>query len=249
MTQDDLDARLNSYSHRQLVVVTADEIVAATRAAEESAKEARDAPLWTDIANAAINAMRPWAFNFIDLTAKAVESWANARQRGLNVLQISRSEASRLVFPPGHPRDGVLYIGHPALPHVYYAASSFHRIAFEHKFSEAIDLLMHLGATEIRVEHVRGWSREFAARLSVPLPSAADELTASARAKSADSNNILYEARLRGSDQPALPSTLVWYPHEPTWQSLPKGDFVLASKTSPLVSTTTTTSVSMQDWA
>ena len=75
---------------------------------------------------------------------------------GIDIVQISKSEASTIIFPPGHPRDGVLYIAHSAKPDVYYTTAEFHRVTFEHKFSEAIRLLMYLGATEISVEHVRG---------------------------------------------------------------------------------------------
>jgi len=95
-------------------------------------------------------------------------------------------------------------------------------MAFEHKFAEAVDLLMNLGATEIRVEHVRGWSREFAGKLSVALPMK-EHLQADASSKSHAKASLLYEATLRGSSKPTLPEDLVWYQHEPTWQSVAKG--------------------------
>src|SRR5262249_36015264 len=62
---------------------------------------------------------------------------------------ITYDETKALKFPPGQPRELVVYIGHPAMENVYYPAAQFHRMTFEHKFSEAIKLLMALGATEI----------------------------------------------------------------------------------------------------
>ncbi|WP_155625034.1 hypothetical protein [Burkholderia vietnamiensis] len=115
----------------------------------------------------------------------------------------------------------ILETAHPASKGVYFTVASFHRLSFEHKFSEAIDLLMALGASEIRVEHVRGWSREFAASLSVPIPESTVGFDLSGKQSSV--SGLLYEANLRGSTRPQLPESLVWYPHEPTWQSIAKG--------------------------
>jgi len=61
-------------------------------------------------------------------------------------------------MPP--PLDGIVYIGHPADPAIYYPAGEFHRRLFEHKFCEAVDLLMALGATQITVERKDGMSQE-----------------------------------------------------------------------------------------
>jgi hypothetical protein len=34
---------------------------------------------------------------------------------------------------------------------------------------------------------------------------------------------LLYEASLAGTDKPTIPEGLVWYSHEPVWQSVAKG--------------------------
>ena len=168
-----------SYADRQLVVVLPDEVVEAARKAEAAAKTSKKSVDWPDIAVAVSRSLAGGLVSaVVELTAEALAAWASARERGLNIRQVGKSEVSQLVFPPGHPRTGVLYVGHPAMPNVYFTVASFHRVAFEHKFAEAVDLLMHLGASEIRVEHVRGWSREFAGRLSVPLPAKKNALSA-----------------------------------------------------------------------
>lgn len=88
----------------------------------------------------------------------------------LTTLSYSESKEMNLIFPPGHPRENVVYAQHPANHLMYYTASSFHRQAFEHKFAEVITLLSSLSANEIKVEHVSGWDQEFSAGLGVTTP-------------------------------------------------------------------------------
>lgn len=208
--------------NNQLIVVAADEVVRAAEEAEAAARQPKKSVDFNKIGESALGIL--YGRNFIDVLLAGTESliaWSKARQSGLNITQISQTQAASLTFPPGHPREGVLYVAHPAAERVYFTVASFHRLAFEHKFSEAIDLLMSLGASEIKVEHVKGWSREFSANLSVPMPNATAGVDLSGKQSSA--SGLLYEAHLHGSTQPELPESLVWYPHEPTWQSIAKG--------------------------
>jgi hypothetical protein len=157
-------------------------------------------------------------------TIVAYRAWNRARKRGLPVLAIGKTAAKVITFPPGHPRDEVLYVGHPTMPQVYYPMADFHRATFEHKFCEAIHLLMSLGATVIRVEHVTGWAKEFYARLSVPpLEAPSETAGVGAGQSSTKRSSLLYEAFLTGTDRPKIPKGLVWYPHEQTWQQVAKG--------------------------
>lgn len=205
----------------QLIVVAPDEVVRAAKEAE--ARQLKKGFDFMDFAEktAKIVLQGNIITSAIAGATEAVIALAKARQNGLNILQVSHTEAATLTFPPGHPREGTLYVAHPAAKGVYFTVASFHRLAFEHKFSEAVDLLMSLGATEIGVEHVRGWSREFAANLSAPIPHAAS--SAELSGKQSSTSSLLYEANLPGNTRPRLPESLVWYPHEPTWQSIAKG--------------------------
>ena len=217
-----LDLIRSPLMNNQLIVVAPDEVV---KAAEEAEAAALQPKKGIDFAKIGENALRAlYGANLAGVLvagAEALIAWSKARQSGLDITQISRTQANSLTFPPGHPRDGVLYVAHPAVNGVYFTVASFHRLAFEHKFSEAIDLLMSLGASEIKVEHVRGWSREFAATLSAPMPDANAGIEISS--KQSGVSALLYEANLCGTTQPSLPEPLVWYPHEPTWQSIAKG--------------------------
>ena len=147
----------------------------------------------------------------------------HAQDRGIPLLLVGKSEARQLDFPPGHPRENVVYVGHPALPASYNTIANFHRVTFEHKFREAISLLMNLGATQICVEHVSGWSKEFSSRLSVPLGEPEVDLSATAHSSRSSQGMLLFEARLSGTPEPKVPDELVWYPHEQTWQAVAEG--------------------------
>jgi hypothetical protein len=212
-------------------VIVDDVVIAAERDAEQTAAQTGEGVDWGRVAASALSLV-PIAGATVGVAAAAVEvgvesaaAAAKAGKEGFKVLAVSRTEAAQLLrFPPGHPRDRVIYVGHPALDPVYYPAAGFHRFTFEHKFSEAVGLLMALGATELEVEHVRGWSDAFAANLSAPLPTAVPVragVTAERRDKTGSS--ALFRAKLGGSTEPTLPDDLVWFPHEPTWQQVADG--------------------------
>lgn len=152
---------------------------------------------------------------------RAYKAWDKAGSEGIEVATVTQSEAEQYTFPPGHPQEKVLYVRLPVLTNVYSTTASFHRMEFEHKFAEAIDLLMSLSAVEVKVEHNRGWSREFASSISSPFHAGKTE--AKIDGSASKSETLLFEATLRGTQAPSLPDNLVWYPHEPTWQSVARG--------------------------
>ncbi len=206
------------YSDRQMIVVTDDDVVAALHEAESKAAADKTVD-WPKVSEVATRIML--GSIIVELAMESIKAWQRAKESGIPILYIGKSEATELTFPPGHPRTGVVYVGHPAMPKVYHTIADFHRVTFEHKFSEAIDLLMHLGAREIRVEHVRGWSKEFSGRLSVALGEAA--IAGEGGTYQSSGARVLYEATLSGGAEPRLPESSVWYEHEPTWQTIAKG--------------------------
>lgn len=213
------------YSDRQLILVSDDQLVKATEQQARLALQEKSQGFdWKKIAEAALIDIIPLPFSrTLEATAReTIRSWGRAREEGATVLPVGKTDAKQIDFPPGHPRDSVLYVGHPAKPSLYFTMADFHRVVFEHKFCEAIELLMSLGATSIRVEHIRGWSKEFSARISVPLGDVDEPTTGEAGAERGTSQSLLYEANLAGVE-PSLPDGLVWYHHEPTWQSIANG--------------------------
>ena len=227
------------YAERQLIVVVDDALVAAEREAEKEAEPGDGGASSVEIANVAALAIAPesrWRARRVrvagiagltgHMVASAVATAlaaARARDSGVDVLTVASTEAASLTFPPGHPRDRVLYVGHPAVPTTYYAAAGFHHLTFEHKFAEAVELVMDLGATQLEVEHVKGWSDELAANLAVPLPMAGAEAGLHAKQSRSHGSSALFKASLKGNANPKLPDGLVWFPHEPTWQQLAEG--------------------------
>jgi hypothetical protein len=103
---------------------------------------------------------------------KVYDLLKEAYSKDIAVIPIPLKWASQLSLPPGHPRDKVLYAAHPVDPYTYVPSADFHRFAFEHKFAEAIRLLMHLGAKRLKINREHGWGRDFTNKLSVGIPSA-----------------------------------------------------------------------------
>jgi hypothetical protein len=114
-----------------------------------------------------------------------------------------------------------VYVGNPAVAERYYPAANIHPQIFEHKFAEAVRLIMALGAAQMTVRWESGWGKDVAATLRIPLSMIArgrGEIRANADRQS----SLLFEAHLKPT-QPELPDGLVWFGHEPTWQSVADG--------------------------
>jgi len=229
------------YAARQLIVVVDDTTLEIEPRAKALASDKAVGPnKGTDVAlNVAVGLMGALVpFPIGVLTPALIElakRIAKLGHEGSPVLAIPRTEAAKLRFLPGHPRNDVLYVAHPAIPEVYYPMAAFHRLTFEHKFAEAIRLLMALGAKTIEVEHVAGWSAEFSAKIGAGIPPTHVEAEISAKSSNASKRRLLFQASLEGTDTPSLPANLVWFHHEPTWQQIAEGrvkyglkDFVLS---------------------
>jgi hypothetical protein len=151
------------------------------------------------------------------------QAYSNARQYGVELATIPMSWHSHLNLLPGHPRLSVVYVAHPTDKRKYFPVAEFHRLTFEHKFSELLFLLMNLGAKEIDVEHQRGWGRDFAVDMSVAIPVSAPEIGAKAGEQKGQTEKLLYHAEFDGNDSRKTPEDMVWFPHEPTWIQVAKG--------------------------
>ena len=206
------------YAERQLIVVVSDAVVAA----EREAKRGDSGTSLEEIAVAA-SMMSQVAGRVAVLAVETARAAGRARRDGVDVLTVSSTEAASLTFPLGHPRPKVLYVGHPAVPTTYYAAAGFHHHTFEHKFVEAVGLVMALGARHLEVEHVKGWSDELAANLAVPLHMEGSEANVDTKRSRSRGSSALFTATLKGNANPTLPAGLVWFPHEPTWQQVAEG--------------------------
>lgn len=137
------------------------------------------------------------------------------------VIQLSQNDTPFLKFPLGHPKPKTIYVCNPHLKNTYYPVKEFHKRTFEHKFQEIITLLMALGATSIKVEYDSGYLKEVDTGLNLNIKTV--EVDVKTDHKRKIDNNILYEATFKPREEAKLPEDLVWYHHEPTWQSIAEG--------------------------
>lgn len=213
-TTQELQAR--PYGERQQVLVVPDDLTQVGRADQAAASGLKTRldrtrhrlPRWTP----GSRRTRRDALN---------ETIRDLRDEGVLFMALTTREASKLSMPVGHPRPSVMYIGNPVATEKYYPLADFHRQVFEHKFAESIRLVMALGATEMRIVWERGWRREVAADIQGPLQKLIRG-SGEVKAHRGRNTSLLFEASLMPND-PALPSGLLWYPHEPTWQAVAEG--------------------------
>jgi len=227
------------YMERRLLVVSNRAVLKAAEEEQEKISKSKTSEGfdWAGMAAAAGNlAVRAvsWEFSLgkilVGMGIEAYQALSKAREQGAPIRAISFEEAAQLAFPPGHPREGVVYVGHPVVPNTYYTMADFHRVVFEHKFAEAMLLLMSLGAKTMRVEHVIGWSSEFAGSLDVTIPTQSTNVGANVDGGRNNDRKLLFTATLDGNHSPKLPAGMAWFPHEPMWGGVAKGriDFGLS---------------------
>ena len=228
------------YAERQFIMVTDDAIVERIRLRRQldeaeakvggKSKEPED---WATIAAMVVGLAFPVArvaalgIAGYQVVKRGLEAWGQASE-SVAIHLVAASEATAMTFPPGHPKPDVLYVAHPAVPNRYCTTSDFHRMVFEHKFSEAVTLLMALGATSIEVHHVAGWTKEILGTM-VSAFGVAEVVDAAvqveAGSEKAASRSLILKADL-GRDarsEPYLPDNMVWYPHEQLWQTVAQG--------------------------
>lgn len=231
------------YSDRQLVIFVNDEIVTAHEKAEALIIEDRKFSIGPE------NYLEYFKSQLkktdIDELARIVgvmRSFFLIKREGVNIRLVEKSQLPSLQIWPGHPRDNVVYVGHPALPRMYVPFADFHSFVFEHKFSEAVSLLMSLGAKGIHVKHIKGWNLEMLLQLNT-------QVVASPRYDESKVKSLLdlYKSKAvngivehREEPKPVLeqvavlhttmrdlpaeiPQGMVWYPYEPTWQWVSEG--------------------------
>lgn len=159
--------------------------------------------------------------------AKLLAGWMEERTRraaveGVHIRSVTRADVQGLLFPPGHPRRKVVYVGHPFLKQQYIPFASFHRVLFEQKAIEAMELLAGLGATSIKLRQVAGTeaSASIATSLGVPVQGAKVEVGSEFGHQGSRRGEILASATLAPRHAPRVPDGLIWYPHERFWQGV-----------------------------
>jgi len=150
---------------------------------------------------------------------KKVDHFYELTGKRISVAPMSKKEDFRV--PPSHPRERILYVGHPleGMEPVHIPMADFHLYLFEKKFAEIISILMHLGAKTIRVERKTGWGRDLAGLMSVGIPAAGPA-----------SGDLLFKVEFAGTDNPKLPGVRLWFRNEPSWQQVARGRLEFGQK-------------------
>jgi|SRR5215472_7211532 len=135
---------------------------------------------------------------------------------------VARDEVARLSFTVGHPRNNIIYVGHPLIATTYYSAAEFHRRLFEHKVAEVSGMLRSLGATYIKIERMEGYTtgRDFHATVGA----LSQNVSGEAGYNRDSSSSIAFEARYDPpAASPRLPEKMAWYQHEDLWREIADG--------------------------
>jgi len=157
-----------------------------------------------------------------------VNSYSDLSQKTLSVLDIKNLPA--INFPIGHPIANQLYVGHPYIPSKYIPFEHYELELIEDKIREFCQIAQYLGATEISIECVNATSNNKDGSLNQKLSGSIDSRLSSVSANSErnQSNKFLEDIsqsinlhqKFSPKIKPALPSNLLWYPNEPSWQRL-----------------------------
>ena len=165
----------------------------------------------TDILTLAFDEPYRKFLNFIEWSEK----------RGIDISIPTKLEVKNLHFPLGPPKEGILYALHPSSKAQYYPCANFHQFAFESKFSEAIRLLVSLGAKRIQIEHISGWSHEASAVLQSTFN--IFNFSAQANQEKNQIRSIIFEAEYDGHNNPNIPVDATWIHSEPMWKLVAEG--------------------------
>ena len=226
------------YTDRQRIVIAADDLVAAERQSRAQIAEqvrrqslpgGKRAPGQSVSESAPGGSAAAVAARHLQRGLQGLQDAGTGLKRGLDdrarltlrrhlgILMIGRAEASALRFDQGHPLANVLYVGHPAKPDLYFPVAEFHRRVFEHKFSEAVTLLVSLDASRIALRQEQGQTRESE---GTALAQSSLSLGFTRARSERSSSSAVFEAVFPGGRNPVVPDGLCWFPDEQTWQMI-----------------------------
>ena len=208
------------YDQRQSIVVVPNQVVAIESSALQGLRRKADAADRTEAVMAALGEFSLAGSQSLHAVEGAVRGVMRARAAGFDVVMVAASDAADQVsWAPGHPFEGVVYVGHPGVPGLYYSVAEFHQRVFEHKFCEAIDLVMSLGASSVKVDRREGFGVAEAGAMNLAFT---PRKQSDAERQGLGHARGVFEADFPGSDDPEMPEQTVWMQSEPSWQTLAK---------------------------
>ena len=157
-----------------------------------------------------------------------VKSYSDLSQKTLSVIDINN--LPNIHFPMGHPIANQLYVGHPYIPSNYIPFENYELTFIEDKVREFCQIMQYLGATEINIECINTSSsnkdtnlqQKASADINYKVASVSGEGERNRADKFLEdiSQSINLHQKFYPKSKPMLPTDLVWYAHEPSWQRL-----------------------------
>jgi len=192
---------------RQLLTFIDDESYKAMNNAGQEGKS------FSEIIESMIKIANPISYFAIE----TIRAYIKSNEMGIDPTILPSSLVQELELPPNHPQNKTLYAKHPVSDKQYIPMIDFHRYTFNHKFSELIRLLSHLGANYIQVIHIRGYGKEFLSDIKVDATPAGVDIKGKASNNNSKKNRSIYTSNLEGNCNPKLPDDMAWYEFEPSW--------------------------------
>jgi hypothetical protein len=138
-----------------------------------------------------------------------------------NLYAMPGAEIERYTWPVGHPRPGVVYAASPVRYDTYFTVAEFQDALLLGKVAEAMDLVASLGARKVKIRQVAGQARDLGGSIGLSIPGAGNVKAKADNHRKHDSQ-IEYSATFTPVLEPHIPDDLLWFPHEPMWQSMAK---------------------------
>ncbi len=146
------------------------------------------------------------------------EAYEKIKQRGLSALiQVTASDVTSLMFPPGHPEINTIYTAHPVADSPrYYLTATFHRRLFEERVAEFVRVMRCAGAMKLTIDAERKTGRD--ADAMVKLRAGIAGIDPKLRVQQTSSTKLSISFRGGHGKPTELPPNLLFFKHEPTWR-------------------------------
>lgn len=158
-----------------------------------------------------------------------VDKFSNLDQDHFATLHIN-SDLSALSFPTGHPKVNEMYVAHPLTTNRYMPIEDYQLELIEDRVREFCELAQGLGATEINIECLNSNSNDSNRSGNSNMSGGASRngnnihgsghKEYSRRLIEEISRSISLHQTFQPHKAPSLPSNLLWYSGEPSWQRL-----------------------------
>lgn len=126
------------------------------------------------------------------------------------------NDIGNIQFVGATPRKNSFWVSHPFKKRVYYYYENALQLAFNDYLNEFVQLLQHLGATQIIIEYTNQRQKEGEEDPAADkLP---DDVSGNDRKHKASVTSLQYSFEPR--QKAHLPTHLAWYASQPQWQSI-----------------------------